>query len=153
MRGKPQQPSAIAKLKGTYQKCRYEEGLDDKMNFIYNTIPNPPDHLTKTGQKFWIEVLSQTQKVNGYLSFIDLGVFTVLCEIYEEMVSLQKSTGDLVIIHKNGSESINPRHRHLRELRRQYLEYCREFGFTPSSRGKIKIENLPNNPPEEEFIL
>lgn len=151
--GKIKQPTAIAKIKGTYQPCRYETGVDDQLNFIYKVIPTPPDHLSEIGQRYWIETLSQVQNINGYISFIDLGVFTVLCEVVDEMETTKKEIKTRYIQNKNGTETINPRVRQLERLRRQFVELCREFGFTPSSRSKIKIE--PIQPPikEEEFEL
>jgi phage terminase small subunit len=57
------------------------------------------------------------------------------------------------ILNDKGNEMLNPRQRHLLDLRKQFAEYSREFGFTPSSRSKIKLQEPPLPDDSEEFRL
>lgn len=153
MKGKTKQPTALAKLKGTYQPCRYETGMDEKLTFVYDYLPTPPPQLDEIAVYFWNTQLSQAQKINGYISNIDLHFFAELCELYSEIQKVKSSIKNIFIVDDKGNEKINPRQRHLNDLRRQYAEYSREFGFTPASRSKVKIQDVPPPKEQEEFIL
>jgi P27 family predicted phage terminase small subunit len=153
MRGRPKQPTAIAKQKGTFKPSRYQEGVDSKLHFIFNKIPEPPQHLGEVGKQTWIKLLSSAQKINGYISVIDLPIFTTLCQLQEEIDYINSLQPPLFITHHSGNQVPNPQHKYLRELRKDFLEISREFGMTPASRSKIKITPAPEPNTEPVFIL
>jgi P27 family predicted phage terminase small subunit len=153
MRGRTKQPTALAKIKGTFQPCRYETEIDDKLTFVYGIIPTPPEHLNSEAKEFWNATLSAAQKINGYISFIDLNLFSILCQVHSEIKETEQALNEKFYIDKNGIERPNPRIKYLQDLRKQFIELCREFGFSPSSRSKIKLQDVPTPPQEDEFQL
>lgn len=149
MRGKPKEPTALAKLKGTYQPCRHKDDVADSgINFVYKKIPYPPVGMGEVAAKFWTETLSMCSVVNGYISFIDLAVFQVYCEIYEEMEGIKSeitTTGQ----RRWRSEDFKL----LKELRKDFFNMSKDFGFTPSSRRGIQLLQKETEVKEDEFEL
>ena len=147
------QPTALAKIKGTYQPCRYETGMDEALDFIYQNIPAPPEHFTKEAKAHWINILTQGSRIQGYISKVDLNLFAILCKLHSEIIETEESIDYTFKEDKSGVERINPRLKYLETLRRQYFELSKEFGLSPASRSKIKLQELPTANTSEDFIL
>lgn len=154
---KPKQPAALAKLKGTYQKCRHEDQIADSLalDFIHETIPLPPAKLPEQAKKYWITQLNEAAKVYGYVGKVDLNVFEQLCKVYAEMIEMEEEVkGKTKIMKgKNGQPIVNPYYVLLSQTRDTYLKLCREFGFTPSSRTRIRLEQQKEEIKEPEYQL
>lgn len=149
MRGKPKEPTALAKLKGTYQPCRHKDDVADSgIDFVYKKIPYPPDGMGEVAAKFWTETLSMCSVVNGYISFIDLAVFKIYCEMYEEMEDI-KSEITLTGQRRWRSEDFKL----LKELRKDFFNMSKDFGFTPSSRRGVQLLQKETEVKEDEFEL
>jgi phage terminase small subunit len=120
---KPKTPAALAKLKGTYQPCRHKDDVADSkaLEFVHDTLPQPPEDLSDKAKEYWIKQLSSARKVYGYISFIDLAIFEELCKVYAE-----------------------PYYVLLQQTRDIFLKLSREFGFTPSARTRITLQNKPD---------
>lgn len=149
---KPKTPAALAKLKGTYQKCRHKDDVADSkaLGFIYNTLPSPPEELSQTAKEYWIKQLSSAMKVDGYISYIDLGIFEQLCKVYAELISLENEITPKtprIMKDKNGRPIVNPYYVLLQQTRDTFLKLSREFGFTPSSRTRIRLETQAKEKP------
>ena len=141
LRGYKQQPAAIAKMKGTFRKKRYNDMENLELTFLED-LPEPPDNLNKDGIIFWNTILSELIKVNGLMAITDLPAFSRLCYYYQTMMEcdriLEKS--GKTIIDKNGIEKINPNWPISNDAYKNYISLSREMGLTPSSRTNIKIE-------------
>jgi phage terminase small subunit len=149
MRGRPKEPSAIAKVKGTYQPCRHKDDVADSgIDFVYKNIPMPPGDMGKVASKFWTETLSMCAVVYGYVSFLDLAVFRVYCEMYEEMEEIKAEmteTGQ----RRWRSED----YKLLKELRKEFFTIAKDFGFTPSARRGIQLVQRKDEQKQDEFKL
>jgi phage terminase small subunit len=76
-----------------------------------------------------------------------------LCQVHSEIKETEQALNEKFYIDKNGIERPNPRIKYLQDLRKQFIELCREFGFSPSSQSKIKLQDVPTPPQEDEFQL
>ena len=154
---KPKQPKALAVLKGTYQKCRHEDQIQESMelDFVFNTLPNAPIEVGEFGSKYWQQTLGQAQKVFGYISFLDLGMFTELCKVYNDMRILESQFNGQPYIMKdaNGKPIQNPIYVALKEARADFGKLSRDFGFTPVARTRIKLEQQKQQIETETFEL
>jgi len=146
---KPKTPAALAKLKGTYQPCRHKDDVADSkaLEFVHNTLPQPPEDLSDKAKEYWIKQLSSAMKIYGYISFIDLSIFEQLCKVYAELISLENEITPKtprIMKDKNGRPIVNPYYVLLQQTRDIFLKLSREFGFTPSARTRITLQNKPD---------
>jgi P27 family predicted phage terminase small subunit len=151
------QPSAIAKLKGTYQKCRHEDVISDAnaLDFVHNIVPNPPDGFCKIAANHWTSTLTQAAKLYGYISFLDLKVFEMLCKTYAKMLHYEKvvsEVGEIYLDH-NGNKKIAPEYQIWKDLKIEYVKLTDKFGFNPSARTSIKLEQQKQQTQTETFEL
>jgi len=132
-RGFVRQPEAIAKMKGTYRKDRYNNSTVNVIGLEYlDHVPEPPKHLNEEGINYWNTSLSHLIKIKFLIAKVDLYIFADLCYNYQLIIEcinkLELSKGSL---GKNPYQSI------LNKSIKTYLGLCREFGLTPSSRTKF----------------
>lgn len=154
-RGFTKQPAAIAKLKGVYRKDRYKDDIADSNNsldFVYNNIPMPPEYFDDLAIEMWNKTLLQASKINGYISFIDLSIFEEYCLCYSELKALHNLCMGSKIYYKddNGVRRLNPIYTERDKKREHFLKLSREFGFTPSSRTRISLQQI-DAPKKDEW--
>lgn len=148
-RGPKPQPKAIAVSKGLYRPSRHEDQIADagvKMDWVYKTLPSAPEYLDDYAKEVWKQQLSEAQKVFGYIGFIDLRLFAEYCYVAAEMETLKNESVERIYTDDNGVRRLNPMYLELNKLRKDFLRLSQEFGFSPSSRTRIKLEN----PQEQE---
>lgn len=158
--GKVKQPKAIAILKGTDRKDRYEETIPDSQVGFVSTIIEPPSILTSEHAKqYWVSVLSEAQHIYGWIAKIDLGLFTNLCVTYgmlcEAQIKVQECQyNGFVDESDKGTRSVSATLKAYIALSDQFLKLSKEFGITPSARGSLKLtqRNSKSEPFEELSI-
>ena len=143
-RGPKPQPEAIAKMKGLYRPSRHKDHIaaeGKSLEWVHNVIPSPPEDLSEFAKKVWTTQLAEAQKVFGYIGFIDLLLFTEYCYLVGEMEFLKNETfGQRTYTDDNGVKRINPLWSELNKLRKDFMRISQEFGFGPSSRTRVKLE-------------
>ena len=156
-RGPIAQPIAVLKQKGTINITRAKDvkEIDQKLDFIYNSIPSPPDRMSDLGCEIWNSMLMQASKMYGYISFIDLKLFEEYCECWSELQSLNnKCRGNSISYEdKNGVKRINPIYKERDDKRKLFIRLSQEFGFSPSARTRIKLEQQKEEVQEPEYEL
>ncbi len=144
------QPASILKQKGTYRPDRHKDEPAAKgLPFIEN-IPTPPDKLSEEGSKEWLRILSSTVRVSNYIALNDLSAFEQHCTNYEllrQAIDELKENGNII------KGKVSPYFKVYNELLKNYNRSCQEFGLTPSSRTKIKIEPIKEHDPWDDFKL
>lgn len=146
-------PKAVAKLKGNYRPSRYDDKIEPtRETNLLTTIPQPPDRLDDEGSRFWIAILSDAVQMDGYLSRWDLFMFEELCYNYQTMIAAKKD------IEINGNTTITPTgvrvhsigYRTYKESSKDFIQLCREFGLSPSSRTGVSLitKSLDNDEPD-----
>lgn len=151
-RGPKPQPKAIAKKKGVYQPVRHDDKIADagqSLQWVHNIVPTPPDDLGDVAQRIWTAQLMEAQKIYGYISFIDLTVFKEYCYVYGEMEHLKGITSDRYYKDENGVRRLDPLYLELNKIRKDFVRLSQLFGFDPSSRTRITLEQkneIPQDP-------
>lgn len=159
MGGRPRKPTAVKKLTGTLQKCRTNHD-EPKLDVIVGA--ECPDVLVgdKRGEETWkwsVEMLT-TMRV---LTAVDLLALEKFCLIDSEVIKLSQdirkeghvftylqmdSMGNEIPFAKPNPK-VTMRDRAMDAWRR----YAVEFGFTPSSRSKIKANLEEKKDPLDEL--
>jgi|TARA_R110000851_G_scaffold727_2_gene2409 P27 family predicted phage terminase small subunit len=143
-RGPKAQPTALLKSKGTGNITRMKNDAitenGDKLQWVHNGIPMPPDYLNEGAKIVWMQQLGEAQKLYGYISFIDLKFFAEYCYVCSEMDYLKEHSTIRTVEDNNGVVRVNPLYVELNKLRKDFMRLSAEFGFTPSSRTRITLE-------------
>ncbi len=137
--GRPPIPSWLKGLRGTLSPAQRD--LEPRPeDAVY--IPPPrelADHAHAS--EFW-EVHLPLLVRNRMITEVDMTAFAAACLAYEAWINaeaLVKERGE-VIETKNGYAVLSPWSTIAAARRKEFLEMLREFGLTPSSRTKIKIQ-------------
>jgi len=154
-RGPAPQPKTLILQKGYYQPSRHADDVGDseKLQFVHNELPSPPENLLTKAKEIWTSQLSQAINLYGYISFIDLKLFEEYCYVYAEMEYLKYEGGNRIYTDKNGNKKINPLYQELNRLRKDFIRLSQEFGFSPSARTRIKLEQKEAKAQEPEYEL
>ncbi len=134
----PQQiPVAIHKARGTYRESRHGGQLEIEPP---KTKPRMPSWIAPGAKKWW-KKLSGPLFDYGLLTEADIIAVGTLCDLlsqYEEAQALIAEHGYLAE-SQNGSVYQHPAVGIANKTRKDILQWCREFGMTPSSRSKIAV--------------
>ena len=144
-RGPSPQPIAVLKAKGTINVTRANDQIADenKLDWVHDTVPTPPDDLTDKAKEIWTSQLMQAQKMWGYISFIDLSMFKEYCYVYGEMEWLKDNTKNRTYTDDKGTIRLDPLYMELNKIRKEFIRLSQEFGFSPSARTRIQLEQKP----------
>lgn len=138
------------KARGYYRPSRHGKDIADRkaLAFVHNELPTPPEHLDEIAQDIWMSTLGQAMRLYGYISYIDLKLFEQYCEVYSELKFLNEvcKNTDMFVYNDKGVPSTHPIFKERKDKRNTFLRLTNEFGFSPSSRTKITLQD----PPEEE---
>lgn len=137
MRGRKPIPTELKKLAGNpgHRPLNDSEPRPDR------DIPRCPSHLDKTAKSMWRRLTKELFDA-GILTRIDAEILAAYCQVYSRWknaeLMLQKS-GD-VIKTTNGNLIQNPYLAIANRAIEQMAKLASEFGMTPSSRSRIKVE-------------
>jgi P27 family predicted phage terminase small subunit len=144
-RGPKPQPIAILKAKGTINVTRANDQIADAnaLDFVHEQIPTPPEDLNEQAKNIWNGQLMQAQKMYGYISYIDLSLFKEYCYVYAEMEWLKDNVKSRTYTDDKGTIRVDPLYTELNKLRKDFLRLSQEFGFSPSARTRIQLQQKP----------
>jgi P27 family predicted phage terminase small subunit len=140
MRGAKPTPTKLKILRGNPGR----RPLNDQEPSPEIKIPDAPEHLTPTARIEW-ERISKVLFNLGLLSEIDRTALAGYCQLYGRWADAEEAIkkSGLIIKTTNGNVIQSPMvgiaNRSL-ELMKQYLV---EFGMTPSSRTRVKVQDKP----------
>lgn len=142
--GRPPVPSWLKSLRGTYLPAK-DGGEPQPDEAIY--IP-PPRELADHphASEFW-EVHLELLVRNRMITEVDMTAFAAACLAYEawilaetELAKPADQGGGYIVKTKNDYPVQSPWVSIAAGRRKEFLEYLREFGLTPASRTRIKIQ-------------
>lgn len=144
-RGILPQPKAIAVQKGYYRPSKHSDEIADanSLDFVHEQIPTPPEDLNEQAKNIWNGQLMQAQKMYGYISYIDLSLFKEYCYVYAEMEWLKDNVKSRTYTDDKGTIRVDPLYTELNKLRKDFLRLSQEFGFSPSARTRIQLQQKP----------
>jgi P27 family predicted phage terminase small subunit len=143
MRGRKPKPSAVKELAGNPGK----RTLNKKEPKPETKIPSCPNHLTGTARQEWTRVTKELQSL-GVITLVDRATLAVYCTAYKDYVEAEgkiKKEGAVIISDKGGMYQ-NPWMAIKKRSMDQMVKFAAEFGMTPSSRSRIKVDT----PSEED---
>lgn len=141
--GRKPKPTAVKKIEGNPGKRPLN---DNEPRFRPGLPHRPPSWMSKEAKKLWKHLVPQLEEIPGLLQRVDQTAMEQLCEnysIWKEAVQTLREKGMVFYGEtKGGAEYIQPRPEVTiaRNASKLVMEACSQFGFTPSSRGRI---NLP----------
>jgi P27 family predicted phage terminase small subunit len=122
----------------------------DRLNFDEPRSPSLdykcPSILKGPARKEWFRLIEEL-KPTGMLTRLDVTALTQLCAAFGEWMEAKKQIGKTGLLIKagNGTPIPNPLISIARNAEGTVIRIMTEFGMTPSSRQRIRV-----NPPHEE---
>jgi P27 family predicted phage terminase small subunit len=149
MRGRKPKPTAVKELEGNPGK----RALNKREPKPVSSIPSCPNHLSGIARQEWGRLTKELYKL-GVLSKIDRTALTICCQAYEDYVTAcheLKEQGAVLISDKGGMYQnpwVSIKKRSMDQIMRFYVE----FGMTPSSRSRVKVD-MPTEEDEMANVL
>ena len=148
-RGRKPKPTEQKKLEGNPGK----RGLNNQEPKPETKVPPCPSHLKAEARKEWDRVTKKLLALN-IISEIDRASLVAYCTAWSMYV---KACGKLekqseVMISENGGMYQNPWVAIRNKAMEQILKFSAEYGMTPSSRARLKVE-APTEGDELEKML
>lgn len=138
MAGRKPKPRNLVLLQGKPGKRKLEEAVPEPPVI---TVPEPPELLSVQGRVHWQQFAEQLAKMR-VLTDADLPALCMLCEsysIYWEAMDGVRQYGMMSVTPNKyvvRSEYLNTAFKALDEC----LKILAEFGLTPSSRTKVRMQ-------------
>lgn len=142
-RGRKPKPTETKKLEGNPGK----RALNNKEPQPDVAIPECPPHLEGEARKEFERITGELMKLK-IISNIDRAAIVAYCQAWSDYVQATreiKKEGEVLYSDK-GNAYINPWKNIQTSALDRVLRYSAEFGMTPSSRSRIKVET----PTEED---
>ena len=137
-KGRPNKPTEIKKLEGTYRADRDKGGL---VLPKLSEIPEAPVYLSELG-KFYFKNICETLKEFDILTGADIYLVVLLSgnlAINQEALE-QIQNKKAVRVAKNGFESIGGWFSVYDKTSKKIMELSNLFGLSPSARERIKMQ-------------
>lgn len=147
MRGRKPVPTAIKKLNGNPGKRKLnnaEPQYDDK-------LPTCPKGLTGEARKEWRRIV-KLMGPTGSLHEIDRAALAAYCDAYARWLDAKARVEKSSAVLRNGESGRfyqNPYISIANKAIEQMIKIASEFGMTPASRTRIKIQEPPKVDPLE----
>ena len=155
--GRNRKPTKLHVVQGTYQPSRH----NPKEPKPEQGIPRCPVGLSKKARKYWkefaleLDAMQVLTKADKYALRLLSEAFTDYDQALEDLRNQPRIYAKKDNKGRTTSLAINPNVRLLRDTWNQIMIALREFGLTPSSRGRVsanpqkskenKFDNLGNN--------
>jgi len=137
--GRPRKPTKLHVINGTDRPCRRNN--DEPEPDVVENVPDPPEFLSDTAKEEWYSISVKLHNI-GVLTDIDLSMLALYCQAYGRWVDAEKkiTPANMVVKTKNGNPINNPYLNIANTSMRDCHRYLAEFGMTPSSRTKIRVD-------------
>lgn len=143
-RGDKPKPSAIKAAEGYRGGKRRIDPLEPKPEEVTG-VPPPPAHLDELAARIWTEELAPLVIRMKVLTVADQIALSVLCQLESRRRVLEddlKEGGKYFLATTTAGDTVEktrPQGAELERLIPQIWVGLREFGLTPSSRGKVQM--------------
>lgn len=139
-RGPAPQPKKIAEMKGVYRPVRHADQVERSGGLKFLTsVPEAPEYLEEKAQKVWYSHLSQMVSVGGWIATTDLATFEIAIDAFNTYLLYRDAP--MTSVSQHGSPKTSAEFQVKKEAIKTWLNYQREFGWSPSARTRIKLEN------------
>lgn len=151
--GRKKLPRQFHILNGTDKPCRRND--NEPQPEIEDEVPKPPKGLTGIAKRKWTE-MAKKYHASGILSVLDYDALEIYCEtwsVLQEAKTMMKKTivsvnladgrtikTSLIMMTKNNNIVNSPFLGIANTARRDCHKFLSDFGGTPSSRTKLKVE-------------
>lgn len=137
MRGRKPKPTEMKKLEGNPGK----RALNNKEPKPEKAIPDCPQHLKGPARTEWSRITKELFTL-GVLSRVDRASLVAYCQAWADYVNACKRVEKegAVIISDKGGMYQNPWVSIKNSSMDRMVRISSEFGMTPSSRSRIKVE-------------
>lgn len=136
-KGRKKKPTALKKLQGTLRKDRVNDDMPE-FPIVLNGDVNPV-FVNDYAEAEWNRVFDTCTDA-GLLTTVDLSALAMYCNeigIYWQMMDQIKETGP--VIFEDGIAKRSPATMIANNALKNAMGISVQFGFTPSSREKVKI--------------
>lgn len=139
MQGRKPKPTALKLLAGNPGK-RAVNHAEPKPRVV---MPKPPDHLSDDEKEKWKSTVRELHPL-GLITTIDKDALAMYCTIYVRWIKAERMVRDKGEIIKTAAGNIiqNPYLSIANRALDQLNKLGTEFGMTPSSRSRVKVEAL-----------
>jgi P27 family predicted phage terminase small subunit len=149
MRGRRPKPTALKKLEGNpgHRRLNEEEPAPAAL------APPCPPFIQGAAREHWDEVAPQLEAM-GVLARIDGPMLAAYCEAYAQWRRATDGLAKLgdIIKYPNGIPTLSPYFAIQRRAISTMLRLATEFGMTPSSRSRLRVERPAVENPLQEFM-
>ena len=148
-RGPQPKPTALAKLQGNPGKRPLPKNEPQPKR----VLPRVPSHLSDEGKKEWRRISRKLYDL-GVLTEVDLDALASYCEhwaTWKQATAMMRQEG-LVVETPNGYLQPSPWINIADKAFKNVLALLREFGMTPSSRTRVKVEKSEGPSEFEQFL-
>lgn len=133
--GRKKIDSQVKKARGTYQPVR-----DVKVNANGNvfSIPDPPEHFTKTESEMWYRVVAylvEKQRLR-IIHLPQIERYCTWCEVYAACMVEVRSEG-AVMVYTNDNAGVSAWLKAAKEAQTQMIQFEKAFGLTPSTDSAL----------------
>jgi P27 family predicted phage terminase small subunit len=145
MKGRKPKPTEIKKLEGNPGK----RAINKKEPKPKVEMPDCPNHLQGAAKTEWTRLVKELSAL-GMLAKVDRAALAMCCTAWADYVQAEnkvKKEGAVIISDKGGLYQ-NPWVSIKARRMDQVMKFYAEFGMTPSSRSRIKVDA-----PDEEDAM
>ena len=136
--GRKAKPRAVKELAGTFRADRHN--ANEPTLPALETGPPCPGHLTGEAESTWVR-LAELLTTMGVLTEADLHALEAYCVTYARWHDAEAQLRQYgVMLFKDGSLFPSPYLRIAEDSLKQLRSWMTEFGITPSSRSRVKVE-------------
>lgn len=144
MKGGKPKPTALKILHGNPGK----RPLNDREPKVDPAIPDPPEHMTERQVAIWNR-FSKEMKSAGVLTKLDAVAYEMLCRAYVAATEAAEKVAEFGPIWMDKGDSKIPKFAYSpywavqNREEKKLLALLTEFGMTPSSRTRVKVDKEP----------
>lgn len=149
MRGRKPLPTSVKLLRGNPGK----RALNHSEPQPRRSLPRAPRWLDNDAKMEWRRTSKLLHEM-GVLTQIDRNALAVYCECYStwKQAREQLANEGLTMTGAKGQPIKNPLLTIIEKAREQMKQYAAEFGMTPSSRSRLKVNEKSEEDPFEEWV-
>lgn len=144
--GQRRKPLAVHKLEGSF--CKTEK-TEPKPRHNASAL-RPPKDLSKEAREVWAETIRAAP--DGMIKTLDQETLVTYCNAVVCVREAQRAFDDegrpYSVIGPNGMMRVNPLIRVIDTQQKMILRCAGELGFTPTTRGRVRMD--PNENPGED---
>lgn len=149
MAGRKPKPTSLKLLQGNPGK----RPIDDREPQPEVCVPDPPEHLSEAAREHWHQIAHELAEV-GILTVLDQDALALYCEAYARWVNANQQIQQFGPLVKapSGYPMQSPFLAIANKAFDQMRALLTEFGMTPSSRVRVKVQQPAASDPMDDYL-